>query len=40
MNAVASSVVGTPVLQDIAKITAYGPTAAAYMDLECYIAST
>ena len=40
MEAVASAVVGTPVLQDIAKITAYGPTAAAYMDLECYIAST
>lgn len=40
MQAVASSVVAVPALQDIEKITAYGPTAAAPMDLECYIAST
>jgi len=40
MQAVASSVVGVPALQDIEKITAYGPTAAAPLDLECYIAST
>jgi len=39
-QSVASGTVGAPGMSDIEVVSAYGPTAAVTMDLECYVALT